>query len=80
MPKMTTHEVISSDKDKGFHQKLAPAVEQVIVETDWIDYLQNLVDFGNKQILRNFSLRLEMDDDEPETHRQYVYHEEEVKP
>ena len=33
---MTTHEVISNDKDKGFHQKLAPAVEQVIVETDWL--------------------------------------------
>jgi hypothetical protein len=75
---MTTHEVISSDKDKGFHQKFFPAVQKIILETAWTDYLQNLVDFGNKCLLRNFSLRLEMDDDESEMHRQCVYPEKEV--
>ena len=74
---MTTHEVISSNKDKGFHKKLAPAVQQLIVETEWTNCLQDLVDFGNKRLLRSFSLRLEMDD-EPEMHRQCVYHEKEV--
>lgn len=78
---MTTHEVISSNKDKGFHKKLAPAVQQVIVETEWTDDLQNLVDFGNKQILRNFSLRLEMDDgDGVPRARPIIYHEKEVNP
>jgi hypothetical protein len=75
---MTTDEVISSNKDKGFHKKLAPTVQQLIVETEWTNCLQDLVEFGNKRLLRSFSLRLEMDDDEPEMHRQIVYHEKEV--
>ena len=66
-------------KDKDLDQKLSPAVRADYCRTEWTDYLQNLVDFGNKQILRNFSLRLEMDVDQPDMHRQCVYPEKEVK-
>lgn len=37
------------------------AVEQLHMENDWTEYLKNLVNFGNKHCLRNFSLRLEME-------------------
>jgi len=54
-------------------------VQQIIIETEWTIHIQNLVDFANKRVLRNFSLRLEMDVDEPDMHRQCVYPEKEVK-
>ena len=76
---MTTHEVIGNPENKVFdkasavsYQKLS-AVQQISIETEWTNHIQNLVDFGNKRLLRNFSLRLEMDDDEPEMHRRCVY-------
>ena len=50
-------------------------VQQIITENEWTNHIQNLVDFANKRFLRNFSLRLEMDGNEPEMHRQCVYHE-----
>jgi hypothetical protein len=85
--KMNIDEVIGNLKHKAFlsrsavssHQKLS-AVQQLIIETEceWTNRLQDLVDFGNKRLPRNFSLRLEMDDNEPEMHRQCVYPEKEV--
>ena len=42
-------------------RNLTPA-EQVVLECEWTDYLQRIVDFGNKAILRNFHYRLEMED------------------
>ena len=82
---MTISKIINNLKHKAFlsasvvssHQKLS-AVQQLIIETEWTNHIQNLVDFGNKRLLRNFSLRLEMDDDEPEMHRQCIYSEKEV--
>jgi hypothetical protein len=64
---MTTNEVISNLENKAFHgsaswhQKLA-AAEQVIIETEWTDYLLNLVGLGNTRILKNFRYRLVMED------------------
>ena len=67
---MTTNEIIENLKHKAFlirsavssHQKLS-AVQELITETEceWTNRLQDLVDFGNKRLPRNFSLRLEMD-------------------
>jgi hypothetical protein len=84
---MTVSKIINNLKHKAFlsasavssHQKLS-AVQQLIIETEWTNFLQNFVDLGDKQILRNFSLRLEMDYDNPGEHRQCVYREEEVNP
>jgi hypothetical protein len=69
-PKMTTKKVIENLKHKAFlsrsavssNQKLS-AVQQLIIETEceWTNRLQDLVDFGNKRLPRNFFLRLEMD-------------------
>ena len=44
---------------KTSNQTTAP--DQIVIETDWTDYMQRLVDFGNKHYLRNFSLKLEME-------------------
>jgi len=64
---MTTSEVIGSLEIKAFHgsvwnQKKLTAPEQVIIETEWTDYLLNLVGLGNTRILKNFRYRLVMDD------------------
>lgn len=84
---MTVSKIINNLKHKAFlsasavssDQKLS-AVQRLITETEWTNRLQDLVDFGNKLLPRNFSLRLEMDDNEPEMHRQCVYPEKEVNP
>jgi len=83
---MATNKIIENPANKVFdkasavsYQKLS-AVQQISIETEWTNHIQNLVDFGNKRLLRNFSLRLEMDDDEPEMHRQSVYQEKGVNP
>jgi hypothetical protein len=45
-------------------QKLTE-VEQINLENEWTEFLKNLVEFGNKHYLRNYSLGLvmEVDDD-----------------
>jgi hypothetical protein len=63
---MTTNEILSNLEDKSFHRtatdiRKRTEVEQLNLETQWTDFLQSLVDFGNKHYLRNFSLRLEME-------------------
>jgi hypothetical protein len=42
--------------------KKLTSAEQVILECKWTDFLQNVVESGNKAILRNFQYRLEMED------------------
>jgi hypothetical protein len=49
-------------------QKLTE-VEQNNLENEWTEYLQNLVDYGNKHYLRSFSLGLEMEVDDDDTGR-----------
>ena len=77
-------QVLTILENKVFHKAVIASLseltskDQIIAETKWTDCLQNLVDFGNKRLLRNFSLRLEMDDCEPEIHRQCIYSEKEV--
>jgi hypothetical protein len=44
----------------SFQQKLT-SVEQIIIETEWTDAIQRLVDFVNKNYLKNFTLRLELE-------------------
>jgi hypothetical protein len=44
----------------SFQQKLT-SVEQIIIETEWTDAIQRLVDFVNKSYLKNFTLRLELE-------------------
>lgn len=66
-PKMTTNEVIGNLENKAFHgsawnQKKLTAAEQVIIETEWTDYLLKLVGLGNTHILKNFRYRLVMED------------------
>ena len=42
-------------------QKLTE-VEQINLENECTEFLKNLVDYSNKHYLRNFSLRLEMEE------------------
>ena len=64
---MTANISFSKDKDilsATFNVRLRnlTSAEQVVLECEWTDYLQRIVDFGNKAILRNFRYRLEMED------------------
>jgi hypothetical protein len=64
---MTAGINFSKDKDilSGsfkFTLKNLSSAEQVVIECEWTDYLQRIVDFGNTAILRNFHYRLEMED------------------
>jgi len=61
--------IISFSKDKDIlsasfkvRLKNLTSAEQVVLECEWTDYLQRIVDFGNTGILRNFHYRLEMED------------------
>jgi hypothetical protein len=40
-------------------QKLTE-VEQINLENDWTEFVKNIVDYGNKDYLRNFSLCLDI--------------------
>jgi hypothetical protein len=55
---MTTSNIFFAEMPKAINP-----VEQIVLETEWTTYVQKTVDFGNRHYLRNFSLRLEMDDD-----------------
>ena len=64
---MTADISFSKDKDilsATFKARLKSlnSAEQVVLECEWTDYLQRIVDFGNKVVLRNFHYRLEMED------------------
>jgi hypothetical protein len=64
---MIPNKILTNPENKGFYNdavsyKKLTAADQVIVETEWTSYLQRLVDFGNKRHLKNFSLKLEMED------------------
>ena len=65
---MITNEVIGNLENKDFHrssawhQKKLTAPKQVVIETEWTDYLLNLVGLGNTRILKSFRYRLVMDD------------------
>lgn len=61
---MSTHNLIKDAGNKFFSKTKCPSpVEQIILETQWTDNLQRLVDFGNRRYLKNFFLRLEMEED-----------------
>jgi hypothetical protein len=53
-------------RDKILHRAVnIQKLEQINLESEWTEFLKNLVDYGNKDYLRNFSLCLEIvvDDD-----------------
>jgi hypothetical protein len=65
---MTADINFSKDKDilsTSFKVRLKnlTSAEQVVLECEWTDYLQRLVDFGNTAILKNFHYRLEMEEE-----------------
>ncbi len=52
---MTTTDILPDLENKGFHKiahkiKKSTALDQVNLELEWTDYLQNLVDCGNKHL------------------------------
>jgi hypothetical protein len=64
---MTLDEILSDLENKVFFRATAihelTKVEQVVLENDCTEILKKLLVVINKQCLRNFSLRLEMDPD-----------------
>jgi hypothetical protein len=63
---MTT-EILSDLENKGFYKiahkiKKSTAIDQFNLELHWTDYLQDLVDYGNKNLLKAFQYRLVMDE------------------
>ena len=67
MPRMATPDmnktVYLTDKLSGFTlgRKKSNNAEQICLETGWTDLLQQLVDLGNRNYLKNFSLKLDME-------------------
>ena len=64
---MTTNEILSDLGNKSFHKAAIAIrkqieVQQLILETQWTDFLQSLVDFGNKHYLKNFQYSLVMEE------------------
>jgi len=43
-------------------RKQEEQVHQIIQECKWTDKLQRLIDYGNANVLKNFHLRLEIED------------------
>jgi hypothetical protein len=67
VPKLNDNETLADLQKKVLCrdtkiQKLTE-VEQINLENESTEFLKNLVDYGNKHYLRNFSLRLEMNED-----------------
>ena len=63
---MTT-EILSDLKNKGFYKivhkiKKLIATDQLNLELGWTDLLQDLIDYGNKYLLKSFQLRLVMEE------------------
>jgi hypothetical protein len=62
---MSTDNLIKDARIKFFAKTSRDsAADQIVLETRWTDHVQKLVDFGNKNYLKNFSLRLEMEYDD----------------
>jgi hypothetical protein len=66
---MTANIRFSKDKDilsASFEVRLKnlTSAEQVVLECEWTDYLQRIVDLGNTAILKNFRYKLEMEEKE----------------
>ena len=57
---MTTHEVIDTPENKAFYslseKRQFGKVDQIIIEIQWTDFLQSLVEFGNSNSYRIFSI------------------------
>ena len=66
---MTDKFTLSKDNDKSFahSQKFITPVQQVIIECQYVDKLQSLLDYCNSHILKNFQLNLVMEYDNLET-------------
>jgi len=62
---MSTDDIISTTQNKSFLRtsKNLSEADQIVIETQWTDKLQRSIDLGNSKFLKNFKLRLEMDDD-----------------
>jgi hypothetical protein len=62
---MTTDKIIGNPENKAFYNasknRQFGKVDQIIIETQWTDFLQSLVEFGNSNLLQNFQYRLEME-------------------
>ena len=74
---MATDNLITDARIKFFAKTLRSSpVDQIVLETRWTDHMQNLVDFGNQNYLKNFSLKLvmEYDDNNSEDNRQNDHH------
>ena len=37
-------------------------IEQINLESEWTEFLKNLLDYGNTHCLRSYALRLEMEE------------------
>jgi hypothetical protein len=64
---MTTDEIISDLENKGFYKiadkiKKLTTTDQLNLELGWTDLLQDLVNHGNKDILKSFRYRLDMEE------------------
>ncbi len=64
---MTTSEILSDLENKGFYKivnkiKKLTATDQLNLELECTDYLQGLVDYVNKYLLKSFRLRLIMEE------------------
>ena len=64
---MTTNEISGNVSNKSFYDSafaVRTGIEQLNLETQWTDHIQRLIDYGNKHYLRNFYLKIEMEDTE----------------
>jgi hypothetical protein len=64
---MTPEEIIADLKNKSFCKiaaniKKLTTIEQFNLDKQWTDYLQDLVDYGNKYLLRGFQYSLIMEE------------------
>ena len=64
---MTTTDILSDLENKGFHKiahkiKKLTAIDQLNLELERTAFLQNLVDCGNKHLLKAFQYRLVMEE------------------
>lgn len=64
---MNDNRTLADLQNKVFHMAattIRTGVEQLNLETWWTDRVQKLIDYGNKNYLRNYSLRLEIEGNE----------------
>ena len=65
IPKMTDNETLADLQNKILRraakiEKLTEVV-QINLESEWTEFIKNIVEFGNKNYLKSYSLRLEME-------------------